>query len=155
LLVRVERYHALRYPISGLLIAAVGVWLILRRPFGIAVEGESMSPTLRPGDLLVAARSGPIRRGALVVLEHPERPGYEMVKRLAGIPGDAVGGVTLGPDEFWLIGDNPSSSTDSRTMGPFARSSIRGVVRFRYWPIERLGPVRASSSISHPVRPAG
>jgi nickel-type superoxide dismutase maturation protease len=154
LLVRFERYHALRYPISALLMAGALAWLILRRPFRIAVEGVSMSPTLEDGDFLVATRYGPIRRGALLVLEHPERPGYEMVKRLAGVPGDAVDGVTLGPDEFWLVGDHPSSSTDSRTMGPFDRGAIRGVARFRYWPIARLGPLRASSSTSHLERPS-
>jgi nickel-type superoxide dismutase maturation protease len=119
----------------------VAVWAALRRPFRMMVEGESMAPTLRPGDLLIAVRSGPIREGALVVVEHPNRPGYEMVKRLAGVPEDSVGGIVLGPDQFWVVGDNPAASTDSRTLGPFDRGAIRGVVRFRYWPPSQFGPL--------------
>jgi nickel-type superoxide dismutase maturation protease len=125
---------------------AIAIWLALRRPFRVEVEGESMAPTLRPGDFLVAVRSGPIRRGALVVVEHPTRTGYEMVKRLVGVPGDRVEGVALGPDQFWMVGDNPTASTDSRTLGPFERDAIRGVVRFRYWPPSGVGSVGRSSS---------
>jgi signal peptidase I len=146
---RTERYHALRYPISGLFMGAVVLWLALRRPFRVAVEGESMAPTLQAGDFLIAARSGPIRRRVLVVIEHPARPGYEMVKRLVGVPGDSIEGVTLGPDQFWVEGDNPAASTDSRTLGPFDREAIRGVVLFRYWPPSGVGPAGRSSWTRH------
>jgi signal peptidase I len=144
----------MRYPISALLIAGVAIWLALRRPFRVAVEGESMSPTLRPGDLLMATRSGRIDRGALLVVEHPDRPGYEMVKRLAGVPGDSVAGRWLGPDEFWMLGDNPPASTDSRSLGTFDRSAIRGVILFRYWPPDRMGPVASSSPTRHLPSPS-
>ena len=139
----------MRYPIFALFIAGAAIWLALRRPFTVAVEGESMSPTLRPGDYLIATRSGRIDRGALLVVEHAAKPGYEMVKRLAGVPGDSIGGRRLGSDEFWLLGDNPPASTDSRSMGTLDRSAIRGVILFRYWPPDRMGPVPSSSSIRH------
>lgn len=151
---RTERYHSMRYPISALLIAGAAIWLALRRPFMVAVEGESMSPTLRPGDFLISTRSGRIDRGALLVVEHPDRPGYEMVKRLIGVPGDAIDGRSLGSDEFWMVGDALSASTDSRSLGPFGRDSIRGVVRFRYWPPERVGPVAPPSSMRHRFSPS-
>jgi nickel-type superoxide dismutase maturation protease len=147
--VRTERYHSLRYPIFALITGGAAIWVALRRPFRMAVEGESMVPTLRPGDFLIGVRSGPIRKGALVVVEHPKRPGYEMVKRLAGAPGDEIEGVRLGPDQFWMVGDNAAASADSRTLGPFDRRAIRGVVRFRYWPPSRFGPLGPSSSTRH------
>jgi nickel-type superoxide dismutase maturation protease len=147
--VRTERYHSLQYPISALLMGAVVLWVALRRPFRVAVEGESMAPTLRPGDFLIAARSGSIRRGTLVVVEHPNRPGYEMVKRVVGAPGDSIEDVTLGGDQFWVEGDNPAASTDSRIFGPLGREAIRGVVLFRYWPTSRVGPAGRSSSTRH------
>jgi nickel-type superoxide dismutase maturation protease len=152
--VRTERYHSLQYPISVLLMGAVVMWVALRRPFRVTVEGESMAPTLRPGDFLIAARSGSIRRGALVVVEHPGRPGYEMVKRLVGVPGDSIEGVKLGADRFWVEGDNPAASTDSRTLGPVEREAIRGVALFRYWPPSRVGPVGRSSSTRHLPSPS-
>ena len=103
-----------------------------------------MASTLEDGDFLVATAPRPreLLPGALVVLEHPTRPGYEIVKRVAGIPGDQPsGGRLLGPDEYWVLGDNARESTDGRSFGPVPGRAIRGVVRFRYWPIGRAGPL--------------
>ena len=101
-----------------------------------------MEPTLRAGDFLVAVRSGRVGRGALVVVEHPKRPGFEMVKRVEALPGERVGGRILGPGEYWLVGDRPDASTDSRAFGPLRLAAILGVVRFRYWPPSRLAAFR-------------
>jgi signal peptidase I len=105
-----------------------------------------MAPALRPGDLLLAARNGSIGRGALVVVEHPERPGFELVKRVAALPGELAEGSLLGPDEYWVTGDNRDASTDSRSIGPVRRSQIHGVVLFRYWPLRR-GPCGSGRSL--------
>jgi type IV secretory pathway protease TraF len=98
-----------------------------------------MLPTLLPGDFLVAVAPRALRRGSLVVVELPGRPGYEMVKRLVGVPGDEVEGRTLGPAEFWVLGDDPGASTDSRSFGPVAHDAVHGVIRFRNWPPSRMG----------------
>jgi type IV secretory pathway protease TraF len=68
------------------------------------------------------------------VVEHPDRTGYEMVKRVAAVPGDRVEGRLLGPNEYWVTGDNPDGSSDSRTFGPVPSDAIRGRVVLRYWP---------------------
>lgn len=123
----------------AILFAASLAWaLVWVRPFRVAVEGDSMVPTLQPGDFLLATRRGPFRHGSVVVAEHPGRPGYEMVKRIAAGPGEGVCDRTGGRAEYWLLGDNPVGSTDSRTLGPMPRGSIRGVVRLRYWPPSRF-----------------
>jgi signal peptidase I len=46
--------------------------------------------------------------------------------------------VTLGPDEFFVLGDNRNSSKDSRSFGPVDRSFITGRVLLRGWPVNRL-----------------
>jgi len=132
-----RRYHALRKAVLVAAVAGAVLWW-WRRPFRVAVEGGSMEPTLLPGEFLVAVRGGGIGRGALVVLEHPARPGFEMVKRVETLPGERVGDSILGPDEYWVIGEALDASTDSRAFGPVSRSAILGVVRFRYWPPSRL-----------------
>ena len=96
-----------------------------------------MSPTLEPGEWLVAVKARSIRPGALVVIEHPARPGYEMVKRVAAFPGDRPSDRALGSYEYWVIGDNEEASTDSRSFGPIGREAIRGRVVLRYWPAQR------------------
>ena len=46
---------------------------------------------------------------------------------------------TLGPDQYFVLGDNLAHSTDSRTAGPVARRDIIGVACYRYAPAERRG----------------
>jgi nickel-type superoxide dismutase maturation protease len=122
------------------------------RPFRAAVVGESMSPTFEAGDWLIAVAPSlrQLQRGVVVVVEHPERPGFELVKRLTAVPGDRMGALTLGPGQFWILGDRAEASSDSRWFGPVETSGIRGVVLFRYWPPARLGRVRPGP----PVREA-
>ncbi len=51
--------------------------------------------------------------------------------------------VTLGPDEFFVLGDNRSASFDSRRFGPIKRSEIIGRTWLRGWPLTRVGTVGA------------
>jgi len=104
-----------------------------------------MAPTLAPGDWALAVVPHRFERGDVVVVEHPGRPGYEMVKRLVGVPGDHVGERRLAPDEFWVEGDHLARSTDSRHFGPVARGNVMASVRLVYWPASRRSVVRAGS----------
>ncbi len=97
-----------------------------------------MEPVLAPGDYLVAIRRGAVRRGAIVVVERPGRPGFELVKRITGVPGDVIGGRLIEPNEYWVEGDGADRSTDSRAFGALARKEIEGMVRLRYWPLSRF-----------------
>jgi signal peptidase I len=55
------------------------------------VQGESMRPTLVPGQrIAVGPLLEPLPRGAVVVVRHPEREGLEVVKRVVGLPGERV-----------------------------------------------------------------
>jgi nickel-type superoxide dismutase maturation protease len=108
------------------------------KPFRVEVEGASMVPTLLPGDWALAVEARTVKRGDVVVVEHPGRPGYEMVKRLTALPGDRPRDHrTLGPDEWWVEGDRPDGSTDSRHFGPVRREQITAKVLLVYWPNDR------------------
>jgi hypothetical protein len=93
-------------------------WRLLRR---FVVHDESMSPTLQPGDGLIGVRSGRARAGQLRVFEHPERPGFWMVKRVA----------TVGDGTMWVLSDDRSRPTvDSRRLGNIGvAGSYRVVLR--------------------------
>ena len=116
----------------------LGVALARLRPFRVLVAGESMAPALLPGDQLLVVRARRVRRGHVVVVR-PPGSGVEMIKRVAGVPGERVelgpsGAWTLGPDEYLVLGDNRSRSTDARSFGPVPASAIAGRAVLRLWP---------------------
>ena len=47
-----------------------------------------------------------------------------------------------GPDEYFVLGDNPSDSRDSRAFGPVPGDNVIGRVWLRIWPLGSWGPVR-------------
>ena len=108
------------------------------RPFRIEIEGRSMEPALHHGDWALAVLARRIRPGDVVVVEHPDRPGYEIVKRIAAVPGDlAPDGRALGAEELWISGDAPDRSSDSRSFGPVEPRAVRGRVVLVWWPPAR------------------
>jgi signal peptidase I len=108
------------------------------KPVRVEIAGGSMRPELEHGDWTLAVAARRLRRGDVVVVEHPRRPGFEMVKRLVGVPGDRTPeGAVLGEAEFWVEGDTPEESTDSRAFGPVRREHVKATVRLVYWPPDR------------------
>src|SRR6266542_6302589 len=127
-----------------LAVAALGLFPLLAFLAGrrVIVSGESMLPTLRPGERVLFDRLAYVierpRRGDVVLARHPSRPDIRLIKRVAEQEG-------LGSDEFWLVGDNPEESTDSRTLGSFMREDILARAWIVYWPPEQFRVIRRRS----------
>ncbi len=58
----------------------------------------------------------------------------------------------LGANEYFVLGDNRTHSTDSRTYGPVRRAEIIGVAWYRYAPPQRRRRLAESQHLS--LRPA-
>ncbi len=129
----------------------------------VRVVGESMAPTYRSSDLLLTRPVGPAggraRRGDVVVFRHSE---LRMIKRVVGLPGDLVemeaGRLFVNSDpvdgrprvpgayvqtwrvsraSYFMAGDNPAVSDDSRVWDePFVPVETVGTVVSRRleWP---------------------
>lgn len=54
------------------------------------------------------------------------------------LPLRGYGEVTLGSDEYFLLGDNRGQSLDSRIFGPVKREFIVGRTWIRGWPFNRV-----------------
>jgi hypothetical protein len=99
------------------------------------VRGPSMSPTLSDGDVVLLNLRGKPRPGAVLLVQWAQRPGQLSVKRAVGRHG---GG-------WWVVGDNPTGSTDSRHLGT---ADPIAVVVARLWPRPRIQ--RAERGNWHP-----
>lgn len=45
----------------------------------------------------------------------------------------------VGPDQYWMMGDNRDESADSRRFGPIQRDTIVGRAFLTVWPLNRIG----------------
>jgi phage repressor protein C with HTH and peptisase S24 domain len=88
------------------------------------VRGPSMSPTLHDGDVVLVRFGAAVRPGDVVLVRWAQRPGQLSIKRAARPAGQG----------WWVLGDNPFGSTDSRTLGP---AEVLAVARWRLWPAPR------------------
>lgn len=99
-----------------------------RVPRRVLVRGDSMAPTLRDGDVVLAVPTVAPQAGHVALVRWPARPGQLSVKRLAlqldRTEPDEAGG-------WFALGDHAVASTDSRTLGPAEASAV---VTHRLWP---------------------
>lgn len=81
------------------------------------IEGDSMVPTLRPGDDVAVDPNGTLAVGDVVVIRHPFKTDIVMIKRIFRIEDDG---------KLFLSSDNPFESTDSRTFGAVPIEYLKG-----------------------------
>jgi signal peptidase I len=111
-----------------------------------------------------------VSHGDIIVMRYPLDPTVDYVKRVVGLPGDhveifrgqvwlngtqldeayvasenidpwAVADTTVEPGHLFVLGDNRIRSSDSRDFGQVPQVYVRGKVRARLWPFERVGLV--------------
>jgi nickel-type superoxide dismutase maturation protease len=107
-------------------VALPGRWPIMR----VDVAGSSMEPTLADGDWLLCRILGSgrtVKPGDIVVVRRPDRPELLLVKRA----------VRREDASWWVEGDNPSASDDSRVFGLVPDDHVLAKAVARYLPKPR------------------
>lgn len=119
----------------------------------------------------MAYRIGEVHRGDVVVFLYPRDHTKSYIKRVIAVGGDRllidhgkvyVNGeplkesyvpprftddrsqpeMVIPENEYFVMGDHRSISSDSRDFGPVDRNLIYGKAAFVYWPMEQIGVVR-------------
>jgi len=117
---------------------------------------------------------GAPEKGDIIAFPYPSNPVDKHVKRIIGVPGDyievydnklfvngelleddfsesdlvSVGDVaypiTVGEDEYFVLGDNRNNSKDSRSssVGLIQRENIIGKIWIRFFPFDKVGFVK-------------
>jgi signal peptidase I len=109
-------------------------------------------------------------RGDVIVFQPQVPSTSDYIKRVVGLPGDHItisGGavlvngnvvnepyvqgaptfcsgpwcdLTLGPNQYFVLGDNRLASSDSRSFGPVSMDHIHGKAWLRYFPFTDVQP---------------
>ena len=147
----------------------VGATAIVGSTRRFAVVDDSMRPTFEPDDWLIAKQMrGAPARGDVVIFTHPSYPGWTLIKRVIGLPGQRVtvtgghihvdsevlpdpwaDGLVMAEsddvvpkDAVWVMADRRAvSSVDSRVLGAIPIADVGWLAIARYWPPARAGRI--------------
>ncbi len=134
----------------------------------IIVQGSSMNPTLDGNEIMMLKKyDNDYERFDIVVVDKSVE-GDNIIKRIIGLPGETISysddilyinnkamedpykigitgafsQVTLGEDEYFLMGDNRTVSLDSRVLGAIKKDKLEGTVDFIVFPFNKFGKVK-------------
>ena len=142
-------------PVPWILIAlCFSVPFILYVP--VSVPSGAMEDTLLPGDSLLIDRfSGThVAMGDLVAFHNPKDGRQILIRRVAGVPGSVVNGSPIPSGKYYVLGDAPGKSLDSRNFGLVDANAIVGKPKFIY---DSLAPdpadLNSQSDLAMPTHP--
>lgn len=146
------------------------VVLLIRTYIGtpVKVNGTSMVPTLKEGNILVLNKLDKSFSREDIVVINKKVEGSTIIKRVIGLPNEkikCINGtifindkkyddkygsgqtsdfeeITLKSDEYFVLGDNRTISKDSRSLGPIKEKYIEGTTKIILYPFNKIGKVK-------------
>ncbi len=152
--------------VAAIAVLVATLWLPV-----LQTHGESMSPTLQDGNIIISVKDNDLECGDVIAFYYNNKI---LVKRVIAQPGDwvnidadgtvYVNGLPLNEPyitdkalgdcnielpyqvpaaKFFVMGDHRSVSADSRNtaVGCVSEEQIVGKIVFRVWPLSKFGPI--------------
>lgn len=128
----------------------------------IKVSGPSMQPTLEGGEMMILNKIDKVERFDVVVVDIKAE---DIIKRVIALPGESIAcengiiyvngrrqdeeyskgvtgdfsKITLGDDEYFVLGDNREDSLDSEELGPMKEEQLKGTAKLVLFPFNKFG----------------
>ena len=153
----------LREIIETIILTLFIFWMVNTLTGRFRIEGQSMEPTLHEGQYVLINKilyfvEEP-ERGDIIVLEFPNDPNRDFIKRIIGVPGDQIdinngevrvnnlllnepyikappnysGSWTVPEGNYYVLGDNRNNSHDSHSWDFLPKDDIVGKAWVIYW----------------------
>lgn len=169
-------------PLAAAVLAAACIVILLLRIYvfqPVYILEHSMEPTLYSGARCFSVNINLYRRGLergdIVRLRDPRGQGFDLTKRVIGLPGElfsvqgglvyingqpldepyvseplmiAVPPLRIPEGHVMALGDNRNHSDDSLLWGPVPQTLIRSKVAFQFWPPEHVRSLAPQSTAS-------
>ncbi|MFO0005194.1 MAG: signal peptidase I, partial [bacterium] len=71
-----------------------------------------------------------------------------------GPMGYSLPPLQVPPGHLMVLGDNRNASLDSHLWGPLPGEDVIGTAVWRYWPLNRFGPLRFSAPTLQELKPS-
>src|SRR5258708_26666371 len=118
-------------------------------------------------------------RGDIIILQEPDQPGRDLIKRVIGLPGDTIkldgtnvwvngtelnepyitqksnpgaNTLTVPANEYFVMGDNRPVSEDSRYFGFVPKDYVVGRAILVDWPLKQWQMLNTYSSVYSQIK---
>jgi signal peptidase I len=147
------------------------------------IDGPSMQNTLHTGQYVLVNKVAYLfhapERGDIIILQEPDQPGRDLIKRVIGLPGDTIkldgtnvwvngtelnepyitqksnpgaNTLTVPANEYFVMGDNRPVSEDSRYFGFVPKDYVVGKAILVDWPLKQWQMLNTYSSVYSQIK---
>jgi signal peptidase I len=127
----------------------IGEIVVFHPPEALLEAGYDRKAALIKRVVAVGGDQVEVRQGQLWRNEVPVEPDWAL-----GPMGYSLAPLVVPAGHLMVLGDNRNASLDSHLWGPLPETDVIGTAVWRYWPLQRFGPLRFSTPPLPELKPS-